>query len=67
MNVMSRDVDDLPVCVSCGQPIMDKFVLKVMDMCWHAHCLRCVDCQLPLTDKCFFKDDHVYCRDDFFR
>ena len=60
-------VDSLPVCAGCGEKITDKFVLKVLDMCWHSQCLRCVDCQLPLTDKCFSKDDLVYCRDDFFR
>ncbi|KAL4219061.1 LIM/homeobox protein Lhx3 [Mactra antiquata] len=57
----------IPKCAGCGEPILDRFILKVLDRCWHARCLKCADCQAQLTDKCFSKGDHVYCKDDFFR
>ncbi|XP_052231354.1 LIM/homeobox protein Lhx3-like [Dreissena polymorpha] len=57
----------IPKCAGCGEPILDRFILKVLDRCWHARCLKCADCHVQLTDKCFSKGDHVYCKDDFFR
>ncbi|XP_053380832.1 LIM/homeobox protein Lhx3-like isoform X1 [Mercenaria mercenaria] len=57
----------IPKCAGCGEPILDRFILKVLERCWHARCLKCADCHAQLTDKCFSKGDHVYCKDDFFR
>ena len=54
-------------CAGCGRPIMDKFLLTVLDRTWHAECVRCVDCGNSLTEKCFSREDKLYCRTDFFR
>ncbi|KAA0183344.1 hypothetical protein HAZT_HAZT001049 [Hyalella azteca] len=54
-------------CAGCGRPIMDKFLLTVLDRTWHAECVRCVDCGSSLTEKCFSREDKLYCRNDFFR
>ena len=59
--------ENIPKCCGCGDQILDRFVLKVLDGSWHSKCLKCSDCQLPLNDKCFAKDDKVFCKDDFFR
>jgi LIM homeobox protein 3/4 len=40
---------------------------KVLDKNWHAKCLKCANCGDSLTDKCFIRNNNVYCKDDFFR
>ncbi|KAK2152354.1 hypothetical protein LSH36_330g01040 [Paralvinella palmiformis] len=57
----------IPKCAGCTEPILDRFILKVLDRSWHSKCLKCADCHLHLNDKCFSKGDRVYCKDDFFR
>ncbi|EEC05712.1 lhx4, putative [Ixodes scapularis] len=49
------------------QPILDRFILKVLERSWHARCLKCADCQAQLANKCFARNGHVYCKDDFFK
>ncbi|KAL1472538.1 hypothetical protein MTO96_022942 [Rhipicephalus appendiculatus] len=48
-------------------PILDRFILKVLERSWHARCLKCADCQAQLANKCFARNGHVYCKDDFFK
>ncbi|XP_063599686.1 LIM/homeobox protein Lhx1-like [Penaeus indicus] len=54
-------------CAGCDKPILDKFLLTVLDRTWHAECVRCVDCGCALTDKCFSREGKLFCRSDFFR
>ncbi|XP_050686691.1 LIM/homeobox protein Lhx1-like [Eriocheir sinensis] len=54
-------------CAGCDKPIMDKFLLTVLERTWHAECVRCVDCGCALTDKCFSREGKLFCRSDFFR
>ncbi|UYV78236.1 LHX3 [Cordylochernes scorpioides] len=56
----------IPKCAGCETPILDRFILKVLDRSWHSRCLRCADCQTPLADKCFARSGQVFCREDFF-
>ncbi|CAL4096230.1 unnamed protein product, partial [Meganyctiphanes norvegica] len=60
-------LSSIPRCWGCTEVILDKFVLKVLDRTWHSRCLKCCDCSAQLTDKCFAKNQQVYCKDDFFR
>lgn len=46
---------------------MEKFVLKVEEHYFHMKCLKCAECDIKLSDKCYIRDGHVYCREDFFR
>ncbi|XP_024083382.1 LIM/homeobox protein Lhx5 isoform X1 [Cimex lectularius] len=55
------------VCAGCEKPILDKFLLNVLDRTWHTECVRCVDCHGNLTDKCFSREGKLFCRNDFFR
>ena len=57
----------IPKCGSCGSMILDRFILKVVDQPWHSKCLSCAVCAQPLRDKCFVKNNEVFCREDFFR
>lgn len=57
----------LILCAGCEKPILDKFLLNVLDRTWHADCVRCFDCHAPLTDKCFSRESKIFCRSDFFR
>ncbi|XP_049272782.1 LIM/homeobox protein Lhx3 [Dermacentor andersoni] len=57
----------IPKCAGCEKPILDRFILKVLERSWHARCLKCADCQAQLANKCFARNGHVYCKDDFFK
>ncbi|KAG5888691.1 hypothetical protein JTB14_026259 [Gonioctena quinquepunctata] len=57
----------LIACAGCDKPILDKFLLNVLERTWHADCVRCFDCHAPLTDKCFSRESKLFCRSDFFR
>ncbi|CAD1478658.1 unnamed protein product, partial [Heterotrigona itama] len=57
----------IPKCGGCQEAILDKYVLRVLERCWHARCLTCRDCGARLTDKCFARNGHVFCKDDFFK
>jgi len=54
-------------CAACDKPILDKFLMNVLERTWHAECVRCFDCHINLTDKCFSREGKLFCRDDFFR
>ncbi|XP_077290368.1 LIM homeobox 1 [Arctopsyche grandis] len=54
-------------CAGCDKPILDKFLLHVLERAWHAACVRCADCRAPLTEKCFSREAKLFCREDFFR
>ncbi|KAL3858232.1 hypothetical protein ACJMK2_012829 [Sinanodonta woodiana] len=55
------------LCAGCERPILDRFLLNVLDRAWHAQCVQCSDCGITLTEKCFSRDGKLYCRNDFFR
>ncbi|KAI5721901.1 hypothetical protein M8J76_000605 [Diaphorina citri] len=54
-------------CAGCEKPILDKFLLNVLERTWHADCVRCYDCHHTLSDKCFSREGKLFCRNDFFR
>lgn len=55
------------VCAGCERPIVDRFLLKVLDRTWHVNCVQCCECKSNLTEKCFSRDGRLYCKTDFFR
>ncbi|XP_050721890.1 LIM/homeobox protein Lhx3-like isoform X8 [Eriocheir sinensis] len=57
----------IPKCAGCSEAILDRFILKVLERTWHSRCLKCADCGAQLTDKCFARNQQVYCKEDFFR
>ncbi|PIK45227.1 putative LIM/homeobox protein Lhx4 isoform X2 [Apostichopus japonicus] len=57
----------IPRCAGCQDPILDRFILKVLDRSWHAKCLQCADCHLQLNDRCFSRNGQVFCKEDFFK
>lgn len=63
----SQEQGNIPYCAGCNMPIVDRFILKVLEKPWHAKCLRCSDCQVQLTDKCYSRGGQVFCKDDFSR
>ncbi|XP_066589727.1 LIM/homeobox protein Lhx1 isoform X3 [Prorops nasuta] len=54
-------------CAGCGKPIMDQYLLNVLDRAWHVDCVRCHECGSPLQDKCFSREAKLFCREDFFK
>ncbi|GFY63001.1 hypothetical protein TNIN_460371 [Trichonephila inaurata madagascariensis] len=58
-----------PNCAGCGYRISDRFYYHMGDGQWHAHCLKCYRCDARLDQamSCYFRDGHIYCKDDYFR
>ncbi|KAJ3590023.1 hypothetical protein NHX12_007980 [Muraenolepis orangiensis] len=54
-------------CAGCERPILDRFLLNVLDRAWHVKCVQCCDCKCNLTEKCFSREGKLYCKNDFFR
>ncbi|XP_053210763.1 uncharacterized membrane protein DDB_G0293934-like isoform X2 [Panonychus citri] len=54
-------------CAGCDQPITDRYLDKILDRSWHTYCVKCFDCDVQLTGKCFSRDDKLYCKQDFFK
>lgn len=59
----------LPLCAGCRLRIKDKYFLSAVDVKWHSHCLKCVECgvELETQNSCFEKDGHIYCKEDYRR
>ena len=57
----------MPICAGCNLPIIDRFILKVLEKPWHSKCLKCSDCDMLLTDKCYSREGLVFCKEDFSR
>ncbi|XP_077189428.1 LIM/homeobox protein Lhx8 isoform X3 [Paroedura picta] len=57
------------ICNSCGLEIIDKYLLKVNDLCWHVRCLSCSVCRTSLGrhTSCYIKDKDIFCKLDYFR
>ncbi|KAL2734586.1 LIM/homeobox protein Lhx5 isoform X3 [Vespula maculifrons] len=54
-------------CAGCEKPILDQYMLNVLDRVWHAQCVRCFDCGSALQDKCYSREAKLFCREDFFK
>ncbi|CAH8563784.1 unnamed protein product [Schistosoma rodhaini] len=54
-------------CNECQSIIFDQYYHSIDDLTWHQNCLRCFDCGFVLTERCYTKDGHLYCREDFIK
>ncbi|XP_029970907.1 LIM/homeobox protein Lhx8-like isoform X2 [Salarias fasciatus] len=56
------------LCTACGLDIVDRYLLKVNNMCWHVRCLVCSVCGTSLGRhvSCYIKDKQVFCKLDYF-
>ncbi|XP_055864639.1 insulin gene enhancer protein isl-1-like isoform X2 [Biomphalaria glabrata] len=65
-----KEKRNVSVCVGCGSHITDQYIMQVSpDLCWHASCLKCADCEQYLDESCtcFVRDGKTYCKRDYVR
>ena len=57
-------------CAGCGKRIVDRFLLKALDMFWHEDCLKCgcCDCRLgEVGSTLYTKANLILCKRDYLR
>lgn len=56
-------------CAGCGGRIQDRYYLLAVDRQWHACCLKCCECKLPLDSDltCFAREGNIYCKEDYYK
>ncbi|KAK9499257.1 hypothetical protein O3M35_002326 [Rhynocoris fuscipes] len=57
------------ICAGCNGRITDRFYLFAVDRKWHATCLQCSQCRVPLDGEvtCFARDGSIFCKKDYYR
>nr|AGS83409.1 lhx1-5-1 [Schmidtea mediterranea] len=58
-------INPVPTCTSCSRPIIDRYLHNIADKFWHVQCLRCADCDIPLSERCFERDGKLFCSKDY--
>ncbi|KAF8796682.1 LIM homeobox transcription factor 1-beta like protein [Argiope bruennichi] len=53
------------LCSACQQPIIDRYIMRVMDNSWHEGCLTCSVCHIHLSHTCYSRDRKLYCKADY--
>lgn len=61
------EVEQVAVCVACNLHIKDRYLFEVTNRKWHCVCLRCTHCKCLLTEKCWFRQNNLYCKDDYYK
>nr|XP_026693626.1 LIM/homeobox protein Lhx5 [Ciona intestinalis] len=56
-----------PLCSRCNHVISNKFVFQVDGKFWHGDCVVCSDCECPLSNRCYVRNEELFCSDDFCR
>jgi hypothetical protein len=57
-------------CAGCGKRIVERFLLKAMDIFWHEDCLKCgcCDCRLgEVGSTLYIKANLILCKRDYLR
>lgn len=57
-------------CAGCGKRIVERFLLKAMDIFWHEDCLKCgcCDCRLgEVGSTLYMKANLILCKRDYLR
>jgi membrane protease subunit (stomatin/prohibitin family) len=58
------------ICAGCGKHIMDRFLLRALDLLWHEDCLKCgcCDCRLGEVGQTLYtKGNLMLCKRDYLR
>lgn len=58
------------LCAGCGKSILDRYLLKALDLLWHEDCLKCgcCDCRLgEVGSTLYSKGNLILCKRDYLR
>jgi rhombotin-1/3 len=58
------------ICAGCGKHIMDRYLLRALDLLWHEDCLKCgcCDCRLgEVGSTLYTKGNLMLCKRDYLR
>lgn len=66
---LGGSLSEAVTCAGCGGRIHDRYYLLAVDRQWHAQCLKCCECNIPLDTEltCFARDGNIYCKEDYYR
>ena len=62
-----EQLQQVATCAACNLNIKDRYLFEVTNRKWHCICLRCNHCKCPLTEKCWFRQNNLYCKDDYYK
>ena len=56
-------------CRGCNKEIFDQYYLRVNEASWHEECLKCQQCDIKLgiEETCFFKENKLLCKVDYYK
>ncbi|OAF69594.1 LIM domain only protein 1 [Intoshia linei] len=67
INPLSASISEpFQLCMICNRDITDEYFLRSDDKFWHTGCLKCKECDQPVTNKCFKTDHDFYCEKDYY-
>lgn len=71
---MQQSCDPTPMipkeCAGCGKRIVERYLLKALDIFWHEDCLKCgcCDCRLgEVGSTLYIKANLILCKRDYLR
>ena len=58
-------------CNGCDKKIRDRFIMRMNDIhhmrngTWHENCLSCSICGISLSERCYTRNNKLYCLSDY--
>ncbi|CAI5447340.1 unnamed protein product [Caenorhabditis angaria] len=60
------DLDNQTKCSICSEQIFDRYVFRMENRSYHESCVKCCVCDVPLNEKCYSKNQQIFCAQHYF-